>query len=122
MGRTRPRRHGGRRAVLRGVRDQRLQVRQRRRGGAEVLRRVAAAHGPRAGRQEAVDHPHNQARGTFIEIDGIVQPAPVPRFSRTPAATLRAGVGPGVDAAAALAGWGFGDDELRQLLQAATLR
>jgi alpha-methylacyl-CoA racemase len=36
--------------------------------------------------REAPAHPHNIARDTFIEIDGIVQPAPAPRFSRTPAA------------------------------------
>jgi alpha-methylacyl-CoA racemase len=32
---------------------------------------------------EAAVHPHNRARGTFVEVDGIVQPAPAPRFSRT---------------------------------------
>lgn len=32
---------------------------------------------------EAHEHPHNQARGTFVEVDGVVQPAPAPRFSRT---------------------------------------
>ena len=32
---------------------------------------------------EAPNHPHNKARGTFIEIDGVIQPAPAPRFSRT---------------------------------------
>lgn len=34
---------------------------------------------------QAADHPHLNARQTFIEIDGIKQPAPAPRFSRTPA-------------------------------------
>ncbi len=34
---------------------------------------------------EAPEHPHNVARGTFCEVAGIVQPAPAPRFSRTPA-------------------------------------
>jgi alpha-methylacyl-CoA racemase len=32
---------------------------------------------------EAPDHPHMRARGTYLEIDGVVQPAPAPRFSRT---------------------------------------
>jgi len=32
---------------------------------------------------EAISHPHNLARETFISIDGITQPAPAPRFSRT---------------------------------------
>lgn len=33
---------------------------------------------------EAPLHPHNRDRNTFVEIDGIIQPAPAPRFSRTP--------------------------------------
>lgn len=35
---------------------------------------------------EAPEHPHNRARETFMEVGGVVQPAPAPRFSRTPAA------------------------------------
>lgn len=35
---------------------------------------------------EAPAHPHNVARGTFVELDGVVQPGPAPRFSRTPGA------------------------------------
>ncbi len=38
---------------------------------------------------EAPVHPHNVARGTFVTVDGVRQPAPAPRFSRTPAAALR---------------------------------
>jgi alpha-methylacyl-CoA racemase len=34
---------------------------------------------------EAYAHPHNVARGTFSEIEGVRQPAPAPRLSRTPA-------------------------------------
>ena len=33
--------------------------------------------------REAPSHPHHLARGTFVEIDGVVQPSPAPRFSRT---------------------------------------
>lgn len=36
---------------------------------------------------EAPEHPHNVSRETFITLDGVVQPAPAPRFSRTPAPT-----------------------------------
>jgi alpha-methylacyl-CoA racemase len=39
--------------------------------------------------QEAPRHPHNEARRTFVEIDGVVQPAPAPRFSRTPGEATR---------------------------------
>ena len=35
---------------------------------------------------EAPSHPHLQSRGTYVEIDGVTQPAPAPRFSRTPSA------------------------------------
>jgi len=35
--------------------------------------------------EEAPAHPHNRARETFVEVAGALQPAPVPRFSRTPA-------------------------------------
>lgn len=38
---------------------------------------------------EAPKHPHNVARGTFVEIDGVTQPAPAPRFSETPGAIQR---------------------------------
>jgi alpha-methylacyl-CoA racemase len=36
------------------------------------------------GLTEAAQHPHNVARGSFVEVDGVLQPAPAPRFSRTP--------------------------------------
>jgi crotonobetainyl-CoA:carnitine CoA-transferase CaiB-like acyl-CoA transferase len=36
---------------------------------------------------EATRHPHLASRGTFVEVDGVVQPAPAPRFSATPPAT-----------------------------------
>jgi alpha-methylacyl-CoA racemase len=40
---------------------------------------------------EAPEHPHNKQRGTFLEVDGILQPAPAPRFSETPAPPVRMG-------------------------------
>jgi alpha-methylacyl-CoA racemase len=36
---------------------------------------------------EAPTDPHNQARGAFVEVDGVTQPAPAPRFTGTPAST-----------------------------------
>jgi alpha-methylacyl-CoA racemase len=49
----------------------------------EVLEGTDACFAPVLTTDEAADHPHNRARRTYIEIDGIVQPAPAPRFSRT---------------------------------------
>ena len=39
---------------------------------------------------EALQHPHNRARQSFIAVDGVPQPAPAPRWSATPTATPRA--------------------------------
>ncbi len=55
---------------------------------------------------EAPKHPHNQARGTFIEVGGVIQPAPAPRFSRSTPARPAPPV-PGVTDTGVLADWGF---------------
>jgi len=64
---------------------------------------------------EAPDHAHNKARGTFVEIDGVVQPAPAPRFSRTAAQVSHAARKPGQDSAAVLADCGFSAEEIARL-------
>lgn len=56
---------------------------------------------------EAPLHPHNQARQTFIEVDGVVQPAPAPKFSRTPAAAPQSGAAMTSDARSILLDWGI---------------
>jgi alpha-methylacyl-CoA racemase len=63
---------------------------------------------------EAPRHPHNAARATFVDVDGVTQPAPAPRFSRTPGrpGTVSA---PGQDGAAILADWGWTDDAIATL-------
>jgi alpha-methylacyl-CoA racemase len=55
---------------------------------------------------EAPSHPHNVARGTFTEVAGVVQPAPAPRFSRTPGAVQGPAAAPGADTEKVLADWG----------------
>jgi alpha-methylacyl-CoA racemase len=64
---------------------------------------------------EARAHPHNVARSTFLTVDGAPQPAPAPRFSRTPSAVQRAPVAAGLDTRAALADWGFDAEEIAAL-------
>ena len=64
---------------------------------------------------EAPHHPHNEARHTFIEIDGVMQPAPAPRFSRTAPDAPRGVSAPGADSEAVLRAWGFGDDHIAAL-------
>ena len=65
--------------------------------------------------QDAADHPHNQARGTFVEVEGVPQPAPAPRFSRTPSAIQRPPASPGEHTDEALRDWGFDAAELDRL-------
>ena len=65
----------------------------------------------------APSHPANVARNTYIEIDGVTQPAPAPRFSRTPSTVLHAGPNPGQDTEAVLAAMGFGEREISELKQ-----
>ncbi|MBS0346858.1 MAG: CoA transferase [Proteobacteria bacterium] len=69
---------------------------------------------------EAPEHPHNRARGTFIEVGGVVQPAPAPRFSRSIPAQPRPPVvdGTGEDV---LADWGFTLAEIDGLRTAGAL-
>ncbi len=64
---------------------------------------------------EAPRHPHNQHRGTFVEQGGVTQPAPAPRFSRTPSAIQRPPARPGEHTEEALRDWGFTDSELERL-------
>lgn len=65
--------------------------------------------------EEAPRHPHNAARRTFVEIDGVTQPAPAPRFSRTATATPGAPSSPGADSEAILADWGFTQQAIEAL-------
>ncbi len=55
--------------------------------------------------EEAPQHPHNVARNTFIEIDGVTQPAPAPRFSRTVPEVRIAGTSPRTTVGAVLSDW-----------------
>ncbi|MSP96370.1 MAG: CoA transferase [Betaproteobacteria bacterium] len=56
---------------------------------------------------EAYQHPHNVARNSFIEVGGVKQPAPAPRYSRTPGQVRRKPPERGEGGGAALADWGF---------------
>ena len=71
---------------------------------------------------EVRDHPHNQARGTFVEVAGVVQPGPAPRFEGTPTAVPSPPVWPGERGGEALASWGFETPEVAALIEAGVLR
>lgn len=71
---------------------------------------------------EATEHPHNVSRNTYVEIDGIKQPAPAPRFSKTPAAIQCAPEPAGQRNREVLASWGLSEARVTALLQAGTLK
>ncbi len=56
---------------------------------------------------EVAEHPHNKARGTFQELDGLTQPAPAPRFSRTGVSLSHASRTPGQDSQQVLLDAGY---------------
>jgi alpha-methylacyl-CoA racemase len=72
-----------------------------------LLEGTDACFAPVLSMAEAPRHPHNVARGSFVEIDGVVQPAPAPRFSRTPSARPSAPQDQGAGTRTALAAWGI---------------
>jgi alpha-methylacyl-CoA racemase len=72
--------------------------------------------------EEAPRHPHMVAREVFVEHDGLRQPAPAPRFSRTPAALSRPPVQPGQHSDEILAEAGFSSEEVAVLRTADVVR
>jgi alpha-methylacyl-CoA racemase len=61
--------------------------------------------------EEAPRHPHMAARGALQSVNGVVQPGPAPRFSRTPGAVGAAAPEPGRDTRSVLADWAISDAE-----------
>ena len=64
--------------------------------------------------EEAARHPHHLARGTYVAVEGQTQPAPAPRFSRTPCAPAQAPQAEH-DAAQSLSAWGWPPDRIKTL-------
>jgi alpha-methylacyl-CoA racemase len=83
-----------------------------------ILEGTDACFAPVLSLAEAPKHPHNAARGTFVEVAGVVQPAPAPRFLRTPGAVQNPPPAPGANTAEALADWGFRENEIAALKKA----
>ena len=70
---------------------------------------------------QARAHPHNVERGTFVNVDGAPQPAPAPRFSRTPSAVQGAPVAAGTQTDTALVDWGFDPADVAALKSAGAI-
>jgi alpha-methylacyl-CoA racemase len=77
-----------------------------------LLEGTDACFAPVLSMAEAPHHPHNIARGSFVEVDGVVQPMPAPRFSRTPAGEPKPPQAQGQGTRPALAAWGIAQDKI----------
>ena len=82
---------------------------------AEVFAGTDACVAPVLSLAEAPVHPHATARNAFVEVGGIVQPAPAPRFGRSQAGTPAAPPRPGADTDTVLAGLGLSGAEVSDL-------
>jgi alpha-methylacyl-CoA racemase len=88
----------------------------------EIMEGTDVCFAPVLSMDEAHQHPHNVERGTFVEHDGVLQPAPAPRFSRTAAEIDRGAAWPGQHTDEALADWGIDADRLAELREVGAIR
>lgn len=81
----------------------------------ELLEGTDVCFAPVLDMNEAIEHPHNKARGTFVHHDGMTQAAPAPRFSRTRPELTTGAREPGADTDTALADWGIDAVTIKEL-------
>ncbi|MGB1506673.1 MAG: CaiB/BaiF CoA transferase family protein [Acidimicrobiales bacterium] len=81
----------------------------------DVMEHTDICFAPVLSLAEAPQHPHNVHRGTFIEYEGITQPRPAPRFSRTDSEIQRPPAHAGQHTDEVLSDYGFGADEIASL-------
>lgn len=87
----------------------------------EVMEGSDACFAPVLTMGEAPLHPHNRVRDTFIDIEGVIQPGPAPRFSRSKTTIPHAPPVIGANADQILDGWGFDRQEIAALREAGAL-
>jgi alpha-methylacyl-CoA racemase len=81
----------------------------------QIMEQTDICFAPVLRMSEALSHRHNRARKSFVEIDGIAQPAPAPRFLDTPTQIQRPPARIGEHTDAVLKDWGYSADEIAQL-------
>ncbi len=82
----------------------------------EIFDGSDACFAPVLGLTEATQHPHAQARDAYASVDGVIQPAPAPRFSRTPAEIQSPPPEPGQHTEEVLLDWGYSGERIAELL------
>jgi alpha-methylacyl-CoA racemase len=82
----------------------------------EIMEGTDVCYAPVLRMSEAAQHPHNVARNTFIDVAGVTQPAPAPRYSRSAPSTPTPPAHAGAHTRAVLADWGFDAQRIEQLV------
>ena len=88
----------------------------------EIMEGTDVCFAPVLSMDEAPDHPHNRARNTFVEVDGVTQPGPAPRFSRTVPEIQTPPPIPGQHTDEALAAWGFPPADIAKLRETGAVK
>ncbi|NKI16138.1 CoA transferase [Spongiibacter sp. KMU-166] len=87
----------------------------------ELLEGTDVCFAPVLSMLEAPLHPHNVERKTFLELEGVLQPAPAPRFSRTPSAVPKAPRAAGSDSEQVLRDSGYSEEKIAELRELGVL-
>jgi len=87
----------------------------------EIMEGSDVCFAPVLSMSEAPKHPHNKQRKTFIENEGVLQPAPAPRFSRTEPEIKSPPPTPGQDTQSVLIDFGFTEQEIESLKSSETI-
>jgi alpha-methylacyl-CoA racemase len=87
----------------------------------QIMEHTDVCFAPVLSLAEAPQHPHNVARGSFVDVAGVTQPAPAPRFSRTSGVVDRPPCHPGQHTDEVLADHGFSGDEIAKLRDAGAI-
>jgi alpha-methylacyl-CoA racemase len=80
-----------------------------------LLEGTDACFAPVLSLMEAPQHAHNISRSTFVDVEGVIQPAPAPRFSRTASEISQAPTGVRSDIRTVLIDWGLSESEVSDL-------
>ena len=86
--------------------------------GAKLMEGSDVCFAPVLDLAEALEHPHNRARKTFVDFEGVPQPAPAPRFSRSQGEIQSPPAFAGEHSEQVLADWGFSGERIEQLKMA----
>ena len=88
----------------------------------EIMEHTDVCFAPVLTMSEAATHPHNVERSTFVEVAGVTQPAPAPRFSRTTNKIASAPAWPGENSRDVLIDWGLDEGRVDELLETGAVR